>query len=310
MKTAIIIPYFGKFPEWVNLYFHSCEKNSFIDFYFFTDCEIPKEHATNLHFQQISFADYCRSVSEKLQINFCPKSAYKLCDLKPFYGYIHSDILEKYDFWGFGDVDVIWGDISKFYTEEILREHDVFSTHADRISGHLAIIRNTQKYRELCLKIENWQEKLNNSQNYALDENDFSLSVYPASKYIKKTYAKIIRKIFNWRDAWVIYYRIMPILNFFFAPRKLYFKEQFTTPILGNDGLTYKHDSDTWFYENGKIVNAKNGKEYIYLHFMIFKKNNFRTDHFWNENFYQISINHIFSEKNKIRIDRLGLELE
>ena len=287
-KIAVIVPYFGKYPEWIELFFYSCAMNKTIDFYFFTDCELPENQEKNLFFKQISFADYCKDVSEKLQINFAPKSPYKLCDLKVFYGKIHEDILAGYDFWGFGDVDLLWGDIQKFYSNELLEKYDVFSTHADRISGHLALFRNTEYYRNLCFEIKNWQQKLTDNKNYALDETEFSNLIYPKSKIIKKIYSKIIRKIFNWRDAWVIYYRIVPLWNFLFLPRKIYFKEQFTTPILYNDGRTYKHDSDTWCYENGKIINAKNGKEYIYLHFMIFKKNNFRDDHFWVENFYNV----------------------
>lgn len=39
-KAAIIIPYFGKFPEWFNLYLYSCKKNPEVDFIFYTDCSL------------------------------------------------------------------------------------------------------------------------------------------------------------------------------------------------------------------------------------------------------------------------------
>lgn len=301
-KIAIIIPYFGKWPEWIDLYFYSCAQNKSIDFHFFTDCEIPKFHKGNLYFKSISFPDYCAQISLKLQVNFTPESPYKLCDLKPFYGFIHNDILEGYKFFGFGDIDVIWGNIQKFYTDNLLEKYDILSTHADRLSGHFTLIRNTEYYCNLCFQIQDWKSKLAQNKNSVLDEVDFSNLIYPQSKYIKKFYSKIIRKIFNWRNAWIIYYKIMPLLNFLFCKKKMYFKEQFTTPILYNDGLTYKHDSDTWFYENGKIINAKNEKEYIYLHFMIFKKNSFREDHFWSDNLYHLSE----KDFNSVRIDRSG----
>ncbi len=107
-KIAIIIPYFGQWPEWIDLHFYSCGQNLFIDWLFFTDCPIPKTHSTNLSFYSFSFDEYCNDVSRKLKINFHPDKYYKLCDLKPFYGYIHADIISEYDFWGFGDIDVIW----------------------------------------------------------------------------------------------------------------------------------------------------------------------------------------------------------
>ncbi len=79
-------------------------------------------------------------MSDRLGISFCPDNPYKLCDLRPFYGYVHKDLLETYDFWGFGDLDLLWGDIKKFCADKILDRKDVFSTHADRVSGHFALI--------------------------------------------------------------------------------------------------------------------------------------------------------------------------
>jgi hypothetical protein len=58
-KIAIIIPYFGKWPEWIELYFYSCSKNECIDWYFFTDCEGIKTQYPNVHFEKMFFSDYC-----------------------------------------------------------------------------------------------------------------------------------------------------------------------------------------------------------------------------------------------------------
>lgn len=305
-NIAIIIPYFGKWPDWIELYFHSCAKNSFVDWHFITDCEIPEHKSENLHFQKWSFPDYCKFVSEKLKIDFMPISAYKLCGLKPFYGFIHKDLLERYEFWGFGDIDVVWGDLAKFYPDKLLKNHDVLSTHADRLSGHLAILRNTQKYTEACFQINNWQTKLESEDAIPLDEQDFSWLLYPQSKYISKFYSKVIRRMFNWRDAWVIYYNIMPVVNKLLnlKNKKLYFKEQHTTPILGNDGKCFKHDTDEWQYRNGKIINCKTETEYIYLHFMIYKKNLFREDHFWKNKYYSIPRSYDFDMG--VKIDKKG----
>lgn len=307
MKIAIIIPYFGKWPVWIDLYFFSCSKNQEIDWFFFTDCEIPAVCSSNLHFIETSFYDYCHIVSERLNMEFYPANPYKLCGLKPFYGFIHHDLIAEYDFWGFGDVDIIWGDIKKFYTDKMFEKYDVFSSHADRISGHLTILKNTLYYRELCFKIKGWQSRLMDAEAIALDEADFSWLVYSQSKFINKFYSKIIRKLLNWRDAWVFYYNLVPVLNFFFFTRlrRLYFKEQHTTPILSDDGLTCKHDADTWYYYNGELTNNKTNKEYIYLHFMIYKKNLFRKNYFWTDKFYQLPSE--ISSNKKIVISKAGI---
>lgn len=297
-KIAIIIPYFGKWPDWIDLFFHSCENNPSFDWYFFTDCAIPPKYRSNLNFKQTTFLEYCKNTSRELSINFTPKNPYKLCGLKPFEGYIHRKLIANYDFWGWADIDVVWGDLGKFYSEKLLQRYDVFSTHADRISGHLAILRNVPKYTKLCFQIPDWKLKLEDQKAFPLDEQDFSYLVYPESKYITKFYSKVIRKLFNWRDGWFIYYNFTPFLNRIFRirSRKLFFKEQHTTPILGNDGLSFIHDSDTWIYKNGEIINPKSNKKYIYIHFMIYKKNSFRTDYFWKDNFYSLPNDYCYNK--------------
>lgn len=294
-RIAVIIPYFGQWPEWIDLYFYSCSKNIIIDYYFFSDCKIPSRQALNLFFNQISFFEYCEMVSERLKINFNPNSAYKLCDLKPFYGYIHEDIIMKYDFWGFADVDLIWGDISEFYTSEILEKYDVLSTHADRISGHFSIFRNTKYYRELAFRIKNWDRKLISAEFRTLDEVDFSNLIFYESLFVRKFYSKVIRKLFNWRDAWVIYYSIIcPLINhmLLLRQRKKMFVERHTTPILSDDGKSFKYDTDRWYYKGGKMINSKTEKSTMYVHFMIYKKNKFRKSFFWDKNFYNLPLDY------------------
>lgn len=307
-RIAILIPYFGKWPDWIDLYFYSCAHNTGIDWFFFTDCKIPEYKSANLHFQSYAFLDYCKYVSDRLGIDFKPQNPYKLCALKPFYGFLHSELIKEFDFWGFGDVDVVWGDILSFYTPDLLDKYDVFSTHADRLSGHLSLFLNTHYYTHLCFKIKDWQPKLKSDQMIALDEQEFTWLLYPQVRYISKCYSKVIRKIFNWRDAWVLYYKITPIFNFVcrIKSKRLYFKEQHTTPILYPDGLSFRHDSETWFYKNGKVINKKNSAEYIYLHFMIYKKNGFRKDYCWEQNYYRLAETYDFS--NGVYISKSGFE--
>ena len=63
-KIAMIMPYFGKWPKWINLFFYSCGKNEFIDFYIFSDC--PKPHnlygSTSLKFTSKA-SDICLQYS-------------------------------------------------------------------------------------------------------------------------------------------------------------------------------------------------------------------------------------------------------
>lgn len=253
----------------------------------------------------MSFSDYCKNVSIKLNIKFKPQEPYKLCDLKPFYGAIHADLLHNYDFWGFADVDVVWGNLKSFYPADFKLKYDVFSSHNDRLSGHFCLLRNISKYVNLCFHIANWQSKLESSQHYALDETDFSYLIF-SSADIQRFYRKVMMSILGWKRAWEIYYTVFPIFHFLcgMSRKRLYFKEQHTSPILSPDGKLYKYEADTWFYINGKLINNRNNREYMYLHFLSFKKNRVRDTYYWKNNYYQLTNNYDF--KNGVVISKVG----
>lgn len=75
---------------------------------------------TNLHYHVITISKWKELVKEKLKIDvpFTVDWYYKLCDYKPTLGYLFSEYLEldkkRYLYWGYCDLDVIWGNFQKF----------------------------------------------------------------------------------------------------------------------------------------------------------------------------------------------------
>ena len=84
-----------------------------------------------MSFVPISFDDFKGLVRERLKIAFDPAQPYKLCDIKPALGAVHEREIADYPFFGYGDIDVIYGDISRFYSKEKFADLDVISTHPD-----------------------------------------------------------------------------------------------------------------------------------------------------------------------------------
>lgn len=178
-KICMVIPYFGKWPEWFSLYLYSCSKVGKIDFFFFTDCGIPKTIYSNTKFVEISYEKYCEQVSRKLNIAFHPLNPYKLVDLKPFLHLIHKEIIEKYDFWGFSDIDLVYGNISSLINDMSLLKYDLITSHSDRLAGHFTVIRTKSSYSLAYQRIPDWREKLSSPTNYGLDEKWLTLAVAP-----------------------------------------------------------------------------------------------------------------------------------
>lgn len=246
MKSIVIfIDYFGCWPKWFPVFLASCKSNKTINWIIRTDCQIPQDPPPNVKFIHTSYDDYVKNISEKLEINFNPSGNYKICDIRPAYGTLYRDDIGDYDYYGFGDIDVIYGNIRKFYTEEVL-SYDVISTHDGMLSGHLALFRNIDTVRNAYLKIPRWKEYFENPDSTRFDEDVYSLLFH--------------RRGMNNSDFELL------ICN-------IYFIEQYTTvfhPMTWHDGII--DHPEIWFWKDGAVTNNRNlGREYIYLHLMNFE---------------------------------------
>ena len=143
-KIAFVIPYFGKFPNYFELWVKSVESNPTIDFILYTDNNIDFCKPTNLKIIKTNFIEFKNKIQKVIEFPISLKTPYKLCDYKPVYGKALESDLKGYDFWGYCDMDLIFGNIRKFVTEEILNGYDKIFTH-----GHMTIFRNNDKCKEL-----------------------------------------------------------------------------------------------------------------------------------------------------------------
>lgn len=300
-KIAMIIPYFGKFPEWIEMYLYSCSYQKMIDFHYYTDCELPEKIYVNTIFHKITFKDYCQMVSSRLSIDFYPNEAYKLTDLKPFYGYIHQDLLKGYEFWAFGDIDIVFGDLSPLVNERNLKKYDLLTTHSYHIAGHFTICRNIKRYNELCFKYLYWKEMLIDIKHYGFDESYWSTLVYPQLGLIRR-----VHKYF-FQPFGIGLFSYLNIANKLFCNRwtKRHFKEYYTSPCVEpKDGLLPE-----WVYDpQTHCLYSHTGRSLIYLHFLFFKKTPwFDTDYYWHDDFWKIGKVDDYSQCKKIGFNYKGL---
>ena len=166
-RIKLIVCYYGKFPEWMNVWLKSCELNSNIDFMIVTDIKLG-ELPSNVTILNIGFNELKKHFSNVLGFEVSLETPYKLCDYKPVYGKAFQKELDGYEFWGCCDIDLIWGNISKFITNEILDKYDLIGKY-----GHLMIYRNNEKMNNLFMqKGGTFQYKtvFINDNNYSFDE--------------------------------------------------------------------------------------------------------------------------------------------
>jgi hypothetical protein len=174
-SIALVIPYFGKWPEWMDAFLISCAWNPDVDWHFISDCGEPAAHPPNVHFHESTLERVSAQASKTLGFPVELKRPYKLCDLKPAYGLMFSELLEGYDFWGHCDPDILWGNIRKFMTPELLNRYDILTTRKHALAGHFCVYRNEERINRICLETHDWERMLNdNDTSYMLDEAFFS----------------------------------------------------------------------------------------------------------------------------------------
>ena len=116
MKSIVVIfPYFGKLPPQYDIWRASAIRNPSVDFMFFTDAEIAPYKNIIVH--KMRFEDFRLIVQKAFDFQIILDRPYKLCEYKPAYGYILKDYIKQYDFWGFGDLDLVYGNIRTFITD-------------------------------------------------------------------------------------------------------------------------------------------------------------------------------------------------
>lgn len=139
VRYAAVCCYFGQWPAHFQVWLSSCSYNKQIVFWLVTD--IPMEGycvPDNVKICRMSFEEVGARIQDRFpELQICVNRPYKLCDFKTAYGYIFDDLFEDYDYWGYYDIDTIWGDIVKFIPENT-------DSYLVKIfpCGHLSFIRN------------------------------------------------------------------------------------------------------------------------------------------------------------------------
>lgn len=138
MKSIIVIfPHFGKLPPQYKMWRTSALYNADIDFLFFTDCDV--EPAKNIMVHKMTFKAFRQLVQNRFDFPIVLDRPYKICDYRPAFAYILADYIKGYDFWGWGDLDVVYGDIRHFITDNVLSHYKMISGF-----GHFALYHNDE----------------------------------------------------------------------------------------------------------------------------------------------------------------------
>lgn len=147
-KIVFIIPYFGKFNNYFQLFLNSCAYNKNFDWLIFTNDKRTFKYPNNVKVIYTNFEQIKKKIESLFDFPITLNSPYKLCDYRPAYGLIFKEYIKDYIAWGYCDSDLIWGNISHFITEQDFLEYDKIG-----IFGHCSLYKNTDKINNI-FKVE------------------------------------------------------------------------------------------------------------------------------------------------------------
>ena len=163
-KIALVVPWFGPFRIDYGFWSMSVKYNPSVDFILFTDQEINAP-SNNVKIIETNLAFIEKLAKDNIWGDCIISKPYKLCDYKPAYGDLFHDYLKGYDFWGHCDIDLVFGDIRKFITDDILEKYDRIG-----VDGPFTLYRNTHSINALYRKIGDYKRIFVDQQAWGFDE--------------------------------------------------------------------------------------------------------------------------------------------
>ena len=146
-KCCFIIPYFGRFPKSFMVFLKTCAYNQDFDWLIFTDDRTDYNYPSNFTVNYTTYEDLRILVDNKMGFKVSMDNPYKLCDLKPAYGYIFEEYISDYLFWGHCDIDTIIGNLNLFITDQLLSLYDKLFC-----LGHMTLYRNTNENNRIFMR--------------------------------------------------------------------------------------------------------------------------------------------------------------
>jgi hypothetical protein len=254
-RLIVLIPWFGQWPDWMRFFLASCRANPTVDWVLIGDASEREDFPPNVRRLAISLEDYRALVSRKLGIRCLWNEAYKVCDLRPAYGVIHNDLISGYDYWGYGDLDVVYGDIRAIYTDEVLT-HDLVSPHAHVVAGHFTLYRNSSRMNEAFRRIFGWRRMLASAEHRSFDEQVFT-RLFPR----------------------VSGFSCRGLLDRPLGANALFVERHSTNipPLAWIDGGS--RYPEEWYWRAGRLTNDRAGdRDFLYLHFSNWQSNRWTSE--------------------------------
>jgi len=172
LKSAFLVPFFGELPPYFDFWVTSCATNQ-QNFHWFVysdavkNIQKPNPAVTIIPF---TFEEMRTEFKKKLEIEIKGHWVRRVCDYRLLFYFIRKEQenLERFDFIGYTDVDMIYGNISK-YMPKYMKQYSMISAHDDRPCGPFTLMNRSQIH--LMMEWEGIQEEMEREQHKSFNES-------------------------------------------------------------------------------------------------------------------------------------------
>jgi len=266
-RVALIIPYFGVLPHYFAYFVKSIATSPILELLLFTDAEICVPLPKNVTVHRSSLSEFNELASRAVSVPVTSTNPYKICDFRPAFGKVFQEYLRDFEFWAFGDIDLVYGDIAAFL-EPLLHDHDVISCRSGWISGSLCVLRNCGKVNELYRLSKDWQ----------------IVFTSPDPKLFDEMGGHLYQEVLKGADVLSL---AGAVESFTHVVKRLAKEGSLRCAFhdLACEGIPWGETID---YNAGKLMRSSDGSQLMYLHYVVMKRRYFELpkvsrvpDHFF-----------------------------
>jgi hypothetical protein len=238
-SITIINTYFGQPPAWLPAFLRSCQANPDVRWLIYADFGAPGPTPPNVTFRPLALRQFNERASAAIgaPVSIEQANLRKVCDFKPIYGLMFADDLQGADFWAYSDLDVVWGDIRRFVTDDLLNAHIIVSPRQRKLGGHGTFVRNVEANNRIYQIVPDVLAVLTHPLYQRLDENILT-------HHLRELIAK----------------------SSFKARPKIYWQQEMTISAEYQKALLAGGTDWKMWWRSGRAFDAE-GREVMYLHF-------------------------------------------
>ena len=186
MRKCVINFHFGKRYPYFELHKKSLLNNKDYDFLLLSDQVEHDYQEGNIKHVRFTMEHANRLINERVSDRNVLIHPRKFCDYKIFFGVMFKEYLEGYDWYGYMDSDIVFGNINKYIPESAFHEYEIISNISkypgagefakdprcsENLFGPFTLLRNNDKIVNLYKKINYVEEMANNYVLHATEEN-------------------------------------------------------------------------------------------------------------------------------------------